>query len=548
VRGEAGPTPQASVGTRGALAYLREVYGVAVRADEVHAGDAALRAGDLKRCLTHCLAAVGARPRAVATTLGPGYLATTSDRLVCVALDRANGRVTIEAPVARLAPQRRVPALRAALELEPGGRTRMLLRGDLLLARRVEPVVGASASSLALAIASLGAHARELGALFQAHFDASPVAADDDGGIESLGAPARPADFGLHPSGALSAEQEPVTLMDAPITTRMDPSRASVTSESRESRLDDDEMPAILAPPASSRGSIPDDMPAVLSPLFGAPVGAAPELGRTATWASRVQPTPVRGTPTAATSPSAPSPLAAPATSLGRARAPTLPIGVPVDAFTTPGSGSIPGVEATPPATAGSASVERLLELLRQARSLAAEVLPPTLEPRRERDTLLQLLMRATAFHAVHDFADELPGPVSHLYRVVVLSTRDSSLRMVSGAEEGAEPPLAAIDRILAARGAGFPVEKVAIKGLKSAAEARELLQRYVALVERAPSDVSLRHFMMLGALVELLERTKLPEQTAARLRDIVKYARRDSTKTASLELMKTAMARIITG
>ena len=64
--------------------------------------------------------------------------------------------------------------------------------------------------------------------------------------------------------------------------------------------------------------------------------------------------------------------------------------------------------------------------------------------------------------------------------------------------------------------------------------------------IDRAPADLPLRHFLSLGALSELLVRAKLPSKTDQRLREIVAYAHRDGPKSASIDLMMTALNRIV--
>jgi hypothetical protein len=68
---------------------------------------------------------------------------------------------------------------------------------------------------------------------------------------------------------------------------------------------------------------------------------------------------------------------------------------------------------------------------------------------------------------------------------------------------------------------------------------------RYLGEIDKAPGDPPLRHFLALGALTELLVRTKLPAQTDQRLRDIVSHAQREGAKIPAIDLMMTALQRI---
>ncbi|MEO5731575.1 MAG: hypothetical protein ABI134_19965, partial [Byssovorax sp.] len=60
--------------------------------------------------------------------------------------------------------------------------------------------------------------------------------------------------------------------------------------------------------------------------------------------------------------------------------------------------------------------------------------------------------------------------------------------------------------------------------------------------------DPTLRHFLAVGALSELLARAKLPSQTELRLRDIVSHAQREGAKQGSIDLMMMALQRIAGG
>jgi hypothetical protein len=56
-----------------------------------------------------------------------------------------------------------------------------------------------------------------------------------------------------------------------------------------------------------------------------------------------------------------------------------------------------------------------------------------------------------------------------------------------------------------------------------SAAEAKTVGRKYVAEIEKGPKDAGHRHFVLLGAFAELLTRARLPEPTAARVRQLMK-------------------------
>jgi hypothetical protein len=71
-------------------------------------------------------------------------------------------------------------------------------------------------------------------------------------------------------------------------------------------------------------------------------------------------------------------------------------------------------------------------------------------------------------------------------------------------------------------------------------------LGSYASEIDLAPADLELRHHLLVGAFAELLVRTKLPPNTQDRLRAIVAKAAADGPTKANLELMSTALARMI--
>ena len=153
-------------------------------------------------------------------------------------------------------------------------------------------------------------------------------------------------------------------------------------------------------------------------------------------------------------------------------------------------------------------------------------------------------LVRSTVFRAAYDFKDVLPDAVAHLYRTTAF-VRDPPAPQ-RGADLGAlETALVVMDRVVASR-AQVPREPpLAIEPMTSAAQAKEHVARFLVEIDRAPGDPSLRHFLALGALTELLVRTKLPPQTDQRLRDIVGHAQREGPKGPAIDLMMTALQRI---
>jgi hypothetical protein len=187
---------------------------------------------------------------------------------------------------------------------------------------------------------------------------------------------------------------------------------------------------------------------------------------------------------------------------------------------------------------------DRFCQLLRDAQSLATAL------SFQERPGMMVILIRSTVFRAILEHGVALPSAVAHLYRSTVAATRDLGQADPPGRRTNpvaiAEPALLVMERIVSARGQ-VPEEKpLHIDPLTSAAHAREHLARYLHEMERAPPEAGLRHFLALGALSELLVRARLPAKTDQRLREIVAFAHRDGPKPAAIDLMMTALNRIV--
>jgi hypothetical protein len=113
---------------------------------------------------------------------------------------------------------------------------------------------------------------------------------------------------------------------------------------------------------------------------------------------------------------------------------------------------------------------------------------------------------------------------------------------------ESSEPALLVMERVAAAR-CQVPAEKpLAIEPFTTAPQAKEHVARYIVEIERIGADPTLRHFLALGALSELLVRAKLPAQTDQRLREIVTFAQREGPKPTAFDLMMTSLQRISGG
>jgi hypothetical protein len=153
-------------------------------------------------------------------------------------------------------------------------------------------------------------------------------------------------------------------------------------------------------------------------------------------------------------------------------------------------------------------------------------------------------LVRSVVFRAIYDYRDVLPDSVAHLYRCTGVA-RDGVSNSRTSSSPAVEPALAVMERIVVGRGAMPKESPLALEPMTSAAQAKEHVARYLTEIDRAPNDANLKHFLALGALTELLVRTKLPPQTDQRLRDIVAHAQREGAKSGAIDLMMTALQRI---
>ncbi len=521
------------------------------------------RRGEYPRALGLCVGAeTNLTARAVNLPEGPGWALIGKESSVFLSLDMQSMHLVVESPVARLPRSQRVPAMRLSLELCDAEEmtSRLCLRDDLLLLRFVTQLGAAPPPLVRHVIREMMATSERYAEIFVAAFDARIAAHGDargGGGWESLG-----------------RKRTLSTLQPAPGRRSVVPPPPSTLRPADTSAPPADDLPPILAPAFAndaSRGVIPEDaLPPVIAPLFGLsdltrgdsldalpPVLAPPEgvpqtarLGASSTSAF-VSPPPLDREPPPETarlgalpSLTTPLPFASPV-----ARRRTVP-GMPAmsgDGITRPGSLDADAQDAA--ARKATTPAEKLCELLHQAQALATAL------SYEERSATMLLLVRAAVYRAIYEFGETVPDSVSYLYRSASGVTRAiwPSAPTAGGKRPStpipmAEPALLAMERIVAAR-ALLPKERsFVVEPLATAVQAREHLARYVEEIELAPADVTLRHFLALGALTELLTRTRLPAQTSQRLKEIVAHAFRDVPKQAALDLMMTALKRIASG
>jgi hypothetical protein len=460
----------------------------------------AFRAREFVRAVELVLASEGAKTGSAPSADGPGWITTTRGAVVFLSV--RGDDLSLEAPIARLPQQRRLPALRVALELcaNEEASSRACLRGELLLLRftgRVAMLAPHLVRFHLREIASLAA--RYAGLMAVACETLPPFADDEQRGFEALGRPRK-----IQIGGRRSVPPPPMPPPPAP------PPPASPTNGGPQ--------------PAAAVGNA-DTIPPVLAPMVRAAAQEAP--------------------PREAAAPAPESDVPA---ILDPQRRPTQPeqaaVRTPRTEVELPGfarrasmasmsSAALEAAVAKAEVDPALAPPDRLCLLLHQARSLASIL-------SEQRPASTGWVVRSTVYRAFYEFKETLPDAVAILFRASG-AARDGR----AGEPSGHEPALAAMDRVMGARGLVGREQPVAVEPMTSATQAKEHVARFLAEIERVPGDAALRHFLALGALTELLVRTRLPPQTEQRLRDIVGHAQREGPKAGAIDLMMTALNRI---
>jgi hypothetical protein len=512
---------------------------------------------------------------------GSGWIVTVRGGLVFVTLRLPTDEMTLESPIARLPSRQRLPAMRLALELcaRDAPSSRVCLRGDLLLLRFTARASQMTPAALRHYLREIGHLGSRYAGLFIVGLDALPAVADEvrsSAGFEVLGRSRKvqlvagasirrsiPPPVGAPPLAAASPYAAPPThgtdraRAEAPHAPHPpppppNPPRTQAIPPPRPQRHED------VAPAPDHPAQ--DAIPAVLSPMFSAPASqpsyeppppAIPAPPPVPVVRPRPAPAPEpvaavdagqkrNQTGAGVTDPRRSGPNYDGSLNAPKPRPPAEPQ-APLELSGINRPASSPNPPGEPVASTGSPALspsDRLCMLLRQAQSLGSL----TLE---ERPASMMWLVRSTVFRAVYDFKDTLPDAVAHLYRCTGIGKDAPGGTGRSQAMTAQEPALNVFERVIVARAAVAKEKTLVLEPMVSAAQAKEHVSRYLAEIEKSPAEPSLRHFLGLGALTELLVRTKLPPQTDQRLRDIVAHAQREGAKQTAIDLMMTALQRI---
>jgi hypothetical protein len=449
--------------------------------------DAALAQGNVRRALSLCLGRFGPPPRPVVSHAGAGWVGAVGDVPVLAAFDRGSGALTLEAPVGQLGNAGRAGALRVALELSGGEHLSHLVWREPLLVARFRARVPADAHELSQRMLDLAHHTR------LARTAILPLGLSVDRG------PLAPDALDLSLFGpAPSLDAEPPSSQDpwapnptARRTTALEGPPASATSSSL-APLSDNDLPPVLAPPRPAPPPPPsdDDLPPILAPPRPAP-------------------------PPPPSDDDLPPILAPPRT---QSTAELERVALP----------SHPSPLSQLPESRSATPDEHLHLLLERASELLAGT------PR----AMVPALLRALAYRAAHDARGELPTAIGLLLQGLAQAPLEPSHAHADEAER-------TVQQVLGQRASWSAPAPRAFVPLRSASEARALVQAYGALVDGTPA--SLHHHLLLGGLCELLVRAKLPPAIATRLSDIVSFGARTPSQPSAVELMRTALQRIAT-
>lgn len=541
----------------------------------------------------------GARPARLSD--GSGFVAVVDGVAVLVAIRQSSQQLVLEAPVARLPATMTVPAMRTLLEVgdDPRPGARFSLRDDLVVARFVGRLDQDEPLAFGPALRGVVAAASQMAERLVATTDARMLAPSEHQALDFdtmppgrfLGrvAHAAPAAAPPAPSPAHSRRPQAAPFRQAATSPSMsaaaggpasnplptpspspvgimggkNPHRPTV-SGAFEAMLAPGAPPPHLPPPrapdpfSQAGESLELPIPPAAAPPIteASPAGGAHPAATATPVAVEPPPRPagssaktievaqnpaLRPPPRAATG-SRPTPAATPVVTASQVVEDRASV-APPSPHARGGDMTSTQVSAAPPPP----GPKQLCDLLHKAQTLGA-VLSFADQPASN-----LLLVRATVYRAVFEFSDSAPGAVAQLFDETLPLTREIHItapgkRRGAMAIPEAESAFASYEKILAAGGVLPASGPPGIEPITTAQDAKQHLARYVSEIDQAPGDLELRHFLGLGALCELVVRTKLPPQTLDRVRGIIARAIKEGARQSSIDLMMTALNRIIGG
>lgn len=485
-------------------------------------------AGDHGRMVAHCLSALGIRdPQPEAGVDGPGFKTSYEEQTVFLRIRAEQGLLVIEVPVARFPRTQYVPALRLALELSDrdGERSRFSARGDLVMCRSVLRLAVLTPVIACDAIRSTVAAATEAARVFIGALQARALTPRDHRGFSLDSLPSGVDLEGGVRSGAPRARATPVY------------------AEHVDEPADDGGIPAALMPPSrASYVPAPSQAAAAGRSSGGPSLGEVTQASAVPRAAPALRPAPQVAAVSQAVPSSSPATLQQ-APSTMAARAAPQPATTKSAAVDPMGDTFVGHVTAKPERTGGPE--DPLCELLHHAQALGAAL------SFADQPATMLLLVRATVYRAVFDYGAVLPGPVAHLHEQTAELIREIHItapgkRRGAMAIPSASPAFEVMNRMVTSRCQVGVGKTLQVQPITTSQDAKQHLARFVSEIGVAPDDLELRHFLALGALCELLSRTKLPAPTQEKLRGLVAHAKSEGPTQATVELLLTALSRMM--
>ena len=225
------------------------------------------------------------------------------------------------------------------------------------------------------------------------------------------------------------------------------------------------------------------------------------------------------------------------------------------------GSGTNPGsidaialTRAEPDARAASAPIARggSLPSDEGARRELCRLLQTSLEIARKQvldPESHSLLQRATLYRAFAEFGQCCSGSVAHLMRTARGVVGDLAGTPGSGVHAATLDPLpidAAFEQLVEDEGRSEESGVAQVPPFRSAGEAKRHILHYATLLEQAPQDPTYRHFVLIGALSELLARVRLSKQTRRELHATLEAARSEPPSDPIVDRLLSSLRGVV--